>query len=75
MANNESTPEILSEADAKRRLAIYTLIRLAGIAALLSGVLLAQDGVDVATVLLLIVGAASLFIRPKMLGRIFGRRW
>lgn len=75
MADPDAPPEILSEATARRRLAIYTAIRLAGIAALFGGVLMAQGGVTLPSVLLLLIGAASLFVRPNILRRWFGSRW
>lgn len=75
MADDETPPEILPEAVAKRRLLIYTLIRLTGIAMVFGGLILAQGGIGIGSVLLMLVGGASLFIRPKMLGRVFGSRW
>lgn len=71
----EPPPEIVPEATAKRRLAIYTGIRLAGLVALFGGVYLAQRGIGVVTILLVLVGAASLFVRPKFLAKTFGSRW
>jgi hypothetical protein len=68
-------PEIIPEAIAKRRLATYTLLRLAGLFALFSGVWLAQHGIGVLPVLLVLVGGASLFVRPKLLARLLGSRW
>jgi|GEM_PF-5825786 hypothetical protein len=75
MNDDVQSAEIVPEQVAKRRLAIYTLIRLAGIGMLFGGLLLGQGGIGIASVLLLLVGAASLFIRPRMLGRVFGDRW
>jgi hypothetical protein len=75
MADPDPTPEILPEATAKRRLLIYTLLRLVGLVALAVGVLRLSDGVDVVGVMLVVVGAASLFIRPKLLASVLGSRW
>jgi hypothetical protein len=68
-------PEIIPEAIARRRLAIYTLLRLAGLFALFGGVWLAQRGIGVLPVLLVLLGGASLFVRPKLLARLLGSRW
>jgi hypothetical protein len=75
MADPEAPPVIVPEATAKRRLAIYTGIRLAGLAALFGAVVLAQRGIGVVSVVLLMLGAGSLFVRPKLLARVFGARW
>ena len=75
MAEPEKPAEILPEAVAKRRLLIYTLIRLTGIAFVFGGLILARGGIGIVSVLLMLVGAASLFIRPKILGKLFGDRW
>jgi hypothetical protein len=80
MPEIETPPEILPEAVAKRRLLIYTLLRLAGLAALGVGVLAFGGGLVVAGGkivggLLVVIGAASLFIRPRLLGRVLGTRW
>ena len=73
MTEPEPAPEILSETDAKQRLLIYTIIRLTGIGSLFGGVLLGRGGITVPSVLLLVFGAASLFIRPRMLAVVFKR--
>jgi hypothetical protein len=44
-----------------------------GLAALFGGVFLGQNGLNVPSVLLMLAGVVSLFIRPKMLG-LSGRR-
>jgi hypothetical protein len=75
MDDPEPPPVIIPEATAKRRLAIYTLVRLLGFAALFAAVALGQGGVGVASVVLLLIGAASLFLRPRLLGKILGDRW
>ena len=67
--------EIVPEAIAKRRLAIYTAVRLAGLVALAGGVLKVADGIGVVGLVLVVVGAASLFMRPRLLAAVFGSRW
>lgn len=68
-------PEILSEAIAKRRLAIYVAIRLAGIGLLFAGVWLLRSRPGAGGIMPLFAGAASLFLRPRMLAKLFGPRW
>lgn len=75
MADPEPSPEILPEAIAKRRLLIYTLSRLAGLVALAAGMLRVFERVDAVGVILVVIGAASLFIRPKLLAGVLGSRW
>ncbi len=59
---------IMDAATAKKRFALYFGVKLLGLAALFGGVFLGREGLNVAAVLLLLVGAGSLFVRPKMLG-------
>jgi hypothetical protein len=59
---------ILSAAEAKKRLAQYMLLKFAGLAALFGGVFLAQRGLNAVSIGLLVLGAAALFVRPRMLG-------
>ncbi|GGD99054.1 hypothetical protein GCM10011529_01490 [Polymorphobacter glacialis] len=61
-------PLILSKQEAGKRLAIYTLFKLVGLAALFAGVYLLRGGWSVGGVLVLAAGAASMFVRPWMLG-------
>ena len=75
MADRGLPPEILPEATAKRRLLVYTILRLLGLLALAGGILKVAEGVDVIGVVLVVIGAASLFIRPKLLARVLGSRW
>ena len=75
MADDERRPEIVPEATAKRRLLIYTVLRLTSLVALAAGILIVSDGVDIIGVLLIAIGAASLFVRPSLLARTLGRHW
>lgn len=59
---------IMDVATAKRRFALYFGLKLLGLAALFGGVFLGREGLNVPAVALLLVGAASLFVRPKLLG-------
>jgi hypothetical protein len=59
---------ILSHAEAKKRFLIYSVVKLSGLAALFGGVFLGRGGLSAVSVVLLVAGAVSLFIRPKMLG-------
>jgi hypothetical protein len=59
---------ILSAAEAKKRLAQYMLLKFTGLAALFGGVFLAQRGLNAVSIGLLVLGAAALFVRPRMLG-------
>lgn len=68
MPDPDPDPTILSAATAKRRFLLYLLLKLSGLAALFGGVLLAREGLSAPSVLLLVAGAASLFVRPKLLG-------
>jgi hypothetical protein len=67
MSQDEPTP-VLSVAEAKKRFLFYFLLKIAGLAALFGGVFLGRGGVTAASVVLLLAGAASLFVRPKLLG-------
>lgn len=59
---------ILSAGEAKKRLGIYMLVKFIGLAAMFGGVFLARGGITIVSILLLLVGAVALFIRPRMLG-------
>ncbi|GGI69829.1 hypothetical protein GCM10007973_03560 [Polymorphobacter multimanifer] len=59
---------IMDAGTARRRFALYFGIKLLGLAALFGGVFLGREGMSVAPVALLVFGAVSLFVRPKMLG-------
>ncbi len=63
----DETP-ILTAAEAKKRFFGYFALKLAGLAALIGGVLLSRGGVTAVSVVLLLIGAASLFVRPRLLG-------
>ena len=75
MADEALPPETISEATAKRRLLIYTVLRLVGLVALAAGILRMSDGVDIIGASLVVIGTASLFVRPKRLARLLGRHW
>lgn len=59
---------ILSPREAKKRFAAYMLLKLTGLAALFSGVYLARHGINAPSVVLLLMGAGSMFVRPRMIG-------
>lgn len=59
---------LLSAAEARKRFLLYVLLKMAGLAALFGGVFLARAGLSALSVVLLVAGAASLFVRPKLLG-------
>ena len=63
----------LSPAEAKQRFLLFVAVRLAGLAALGTGLFRAQHGLTIVSGLLIVVGMASLFLRPKLLG-LLGRR-
>ena len=67
---NDVTPDgpILSVAEAKRRYILYIVMKLAGLAALFGGVFLARDGATAAGLVLLGIGGATLFVRPRAMG-------
>ena len=65
----EETPApILSAAEARKRFFLYLVIKLAGLAALFGGVFLSRGGVTAISAILLVIGGAALFVRPRMLG-------
>ena len=69
MADDETKPVvILPEAEAKRRYLIYMTMRLAGLALVFGGVYLARKGVTPLSLVLIGVGIAVLFVRPRMIG-------
>ena len=69
MADDETKPVvILPEAEAKRRYLIYMSMRLAGLALVFGGAYLARNGVTPLALVLIGVGIATLFVRPRMVG-------
>lgn len=65
----DAEPPILSAATARKRFILYFALKLTGLGAMFGGVLLSRGGgLSAASVILLLVGAASLFVRPRMLG-------
>jgi hypothetical protein len=69
MADPQKPPgPVLSAAEAKKRFFVYLLLKLFGLGALFAGVLLSRGQVTIPSIALFIVGAASLFVRPRMLG-------
>ena len=75
MVDPDVPVEIVAGATAKRRLLIYTLLRLAGLVVLAAGVLRVGNRVDAPGVVMTLVGLASLFIWPRLLARLIGPRW
>lgn len=67
MTDPEPGP-VLSVAEARKRYLIYLALKLGGLAGLFGGVFLARGGVTIISVVLLVAGAISLFVRPRMLG-------
>ncbi len=63
-----TAPAPLDEATAKRRFLLFVLFKFGGLGALVAGVLLARGGSKFAGIALLVIGAASLFVRPRHLG-------
>lgn len=61
-------PLLLSPQEAKKRFYLYFMLKLAGLAAFFGGILLARGEWKAIGVVLLIAGAASLFVRPRHLG-------
>ena len=69
MADDELEPVvILSEAEAKRRYFIYMSMRLAALVVVFGGVYVARNGVTPLALVLIGVGIATLFVRPRMIG-------
>lgn len=68
MADDDVPPVILTKQEAGKRLAVYFLFKLSGLAALFAGVYLSRGGWSVGGVVLCAAGAATLFVRPWMLG-------
>jgi hypothetical protein len=63
----DETP-ILSAVEAKKRFFLYLVLKLGGLGALFGGVFLSRGGITVLSGLLLVIGCATLFLRPRMLG-------
>lgn len=59
---------VMDVAAAKKRFALYFGLKMLGLAALFGGVFLGREGLEAPAVALLLLGAASLFVRPRMLG-------
>jgi hypothetical protein len=69
MGDDKTPGPILSPAAAKQRFFLYLGIKLLGLLAFFGGVFLSRDGAPVALVAIaLLVGAVSLFVRPRHLG-------
>ena len=66
-AENPPGP-ILSVAAAKKRFFFYLILKLSGLAAMFGGVFLSRDGVSAISIVLLVAGAVTLFLRPRHLG-------
>ncbi len=64
----EPTPVILPPAEAKKRFALYLALKFAGLACLFGGAFLGRGGATAVPILLLVLGAAALLVRPKHLG-------
>jgi hypothetical protein len=62
------TGPVLSAAEAKKRFLIYVAVKFAGLGLLIGGLFLARSGLDIVSGALLLLGAASFFLKPKMLG-------
>jgi hypothetical protein len=59
---------ILTPAEAKKRFLLYFAVKMAGLAALFGGVFIGQGALTPASALLLVIGLAALFVRPRHLG-------
>ncbi|KPF79643.1 hypothetical protein IP88_01790 [alpha proteobacterium AAP81b] len=59
---------ILSKAEARKRFFLYFGLKLVGLVALFAAVFVSRDGLTLVGGLLLAVGGASLFVRPRHLG-------
>ena len=64
----ETPGPILSVAEAKKRFFVYLVLKLSGLGAMFGGVFLSRGGVSAISVILLVVGAVTLFLRPRHLG-------
>ena len=64
---------ILPRPEARRRFLMYLVIRFSGLGLLGGGLLLSRDGANLPGILLSVLGLASLFVRPRLLG-LTGRR-
>ena len=69
MADDANEPVfILPKAEARRRYLIYVAMKLVGLAALFGGVFAARGAVTPLSLVLIGIGGATLFVRPRMLG-------
>jgi hypothetical protein len=59
---------ILTKAEAQKRFFLYFGVKLVGLAALFGAVFLSRDGLTLAGGVLLAIGGAGLFVRPRHLG-------
>ena len=73
-APDPATEAILPRDEAKRRFLMYLVIRFAGLGLLGGGLLLSRQGPTIPGILLSVLGLASLFIRPRLLGLTGGRK-
>ena len=64
----EAPGPILPAKAARQRFFLFFGLKLAGLAALAAGLFLAKDGITVPAALLVLVGAASIVVRPRHLG-------
>ncbi len=62
------TDPILSRAEAKRSFFIYLGVRCGGLALLVAAFMLSRGGITITSGVLVALGIASLFVRPRMLG-------
>jgi len=68
MADDETKPiVVLPAAEAKRRFAIYFAVKLAGYAVLFGGIILVGRGALWLGWPLVLIGVASMFLKPRML--------
>jgi hypothetical protein len=63
------TPEpVLPPEEARRNFLVFTLIRLVGVGILIGGLFIAREGLGIGSGAMILVGVASLFLKPKWLG-------
>jgi len=68
MSEDSGSRPILSASEARKLFALYFGLKLLGLAAIFGGVFLSRGGATPVAVVLLLIGVASLFVRPRMLG-------
>lgn len=64
----EPEAPILSAAEAKKRFYLYLAAKFTGLGLLVGGLYWAQSGLNISNGAMLVIGAISLFVRPKWLG-------